>query len=127
MNTAPGEEEEDARVVGDLVPVTLPVKDVFPHKQKCLKPLVASLEVWWCSNEIFGMPKGGIRHRRSVAVRDRPPSGSWRGALFTDIRDCPLKSIGVPVKFPVKNRLAVHTCTKRQVSLRQLDSIAVVT
>ena len=45
--------------VNDLVPVTFPVKEVFPHKQKSLKPLVASLEVWWDANEIFGMPKGG--------------------------------------------------------------------
>ncbi len=43
----------------DLVPVTFPVKEVFPHRQKSLKPLVASLELWWDSNEIFGMPKGG--------------------------------------------------------------------
>jgi hypothetical protein len=41
-----------------LVPVTFPVKAIFPHKQKSLKPLVASLELWWDSNEIFGMPKG---------------------------------------------------------------------
>jgi integrase len=46
LNTAPGE-EEDARVVGDLVPV----KDAFPHKQKCLKPLVASLEFCGDSQE----------------------------------------------------------------------------
>jgi len=44
----------------NLVPVTFPVKDVFPHRQKSLKPLVASLEFWWDSNEIFGMPKGGF-------------------------------------------------------------------
>ena len=43
----------------NLVPVTSPVKDVFPHTQKRLKPLVASLELWRGSNEIFGMPKGG--------------------------------------------------------------------
>ena len=42
------------------VPVTFPVKEVFPHKQKSLKPLVASLELWRDSNEIFGMPKGGL-------------------------------------------------------------------
>jgi hypothetical protein len=42
----------------NLVPVTSPVKDVFPHTQKRLKPLVVSLEFWWDSNEIFGMPKG---------------------------------------------------------------------
>jgi hypothetical protein len=44
----------------NLVPVTFPVNAVFPHKLKRLKPLVASLEVWWGSNEIFGMPKGGL-------------------------------------------------------------------
>jgi hypothetical protein len=44
----------------NLVPVTFPVKGVFPHTQKRLKPLVASLELWWDSNEIFGMPKGGL-------------------------------------------------------------------
>ena len=44
----------------NLVPVTFPVKEVFPYKQKRLKPLVASLEVWRGSNEIFGMPKGGL-------------------------------------------------------------------
>jgi hypothetical protein len=43
----------------NLVPVIFPVKEVFPHRQKRLKPLVASFEVWWGSNEIFGMPKGG--------------------------------------------------------------------
>ncbi len=59
LNIAPGE-EGIARVVSDLVPVTFPVKDAFPHNQKSLKPLVASLEVWWDSNEIFGMPKGGL-------------------------------------------------------------------
>jgi hypothetical protein len=31
----------------NLVPVTFPVNDVFPHRQKNLKPLVASLEFWW--------------------------------------------------------------------------------
>ena len=44
----------------NLVPVTSPVKDVFPHMQKRLKPLVASLDLWRGSNEIFGMPKGGL-------------------------------------------------------------------
>ena len=44
----------------NLVPVTFPVNDVFPHEQESLKPLVASLEAWWGSNEIFGMPKGGL-------------------------------------------------------------------
>ena len=60
--------------------------------------------------------EGGIRHRLSMAVRGRPPSGSWSGDLFTGVRDCLLKFVGVPVKFPVKNGLAVHKCTKRQVS-----------
>ena len=41
----------------NLVPVTFPVKAVFPHKQKRLRPLVDLLEIWWGSNEIFGMPK----------------------------------------------------------------------
>jgi hypothetical protein len=44
----------------NLVPVTFPVKDVFPHKQKSLKPLVALLELWRGSKKILGMPKGGF-------------------------------------------------------------------
>jgi hypothetical protein len=44
----------------NLVPVTFPVKAVFPHRQKSLKPLIALLESWWGSNEILGMPKGGL-------------------------------------------------------------------
>ena len=67
LNIAPGE-EGIARVVSDLVPVTFPVKDAFPHNQKSLKPLVASLEVWWDSNEIFGMPKGGLPPTTSQAL-----------------------------------------------------------
>ena len=47
--------------------------------------------------------EGGIRPGLFVAVRGRPPSGSWSGVLFTDICDCTLKSIGVPVNFPVKS------------------------
>jgi hypothetical protein len=50
----------------NLVPVTFPVKDVFPHRQKSLKPLVASLEFWWDSKEIFGMPKGGLGKNRDT-------------------------------------------------------------
>ena len=42
----------------NLVPVTFPVKAVFPDMHKCLKPLVAALELRWDSNENFGMPKG---------------------------------------------------------------------
>ena len=30
----------------NLVPVNFPVKAVFPHTQKSIKPLVASLEFW---------------------------------------------------------------------------------
>jgi hypothetical protein len=33
-------------------------KMYFLTGQKSLKLLVASLELWWDSNEIFGMPKG---------------------------------------------------------------------
>jgi len=44
----------------NLVPVTFPVKEAFRHKEMSLKPLLASLELWWDSNEIFGMPKGGF-------------------------------------------------------------------
>jgi hypothetical protein len=33
-----------ARVVSDLVPVTFPVKAVFPYKQKSPNALVSSLE-----------------------------------------------------------------------------------
>jgi hypothetical protein len=44
----------------NLVPVTFPVKEAFPHKQISLKPLLASLELWRDSNEIFGMPKGDL-------------------------------------------------------------------
>jgi hypothetical protein len=42
----------------NLVPVTFPVKAVFPHTQNSIKPLVAALEFWRDSNEIFGMPRG---------------------------------------------------------------------
>jgi len=56
-----------ARVVSDLVPVTFPVKAVFPYKQKSPNALVASLELWWGSNEIFGMPKGGLDTPCSLA------------------------------------------------------------
>ena len=38
----------------------VPIKAVFSQKQKRLKPLVDSLELWWDSKEIFGMPKGGL-------------------------------------------------------------------
>ena len=44
----------------NLVPVNFPVKAVFPHTQKSIKQLVASLELWRDSNEIFGLPKGGL-------------------------------------------------------------------
>jgi hypothetical protein len=47
-----------------------------------------------------------------MAVRGRPPSGSWSGVLFTNARGCLLKCDGVPVNFPVKNGLAVYTCTR---------------
>lgn len=47
--------------------------------------------------------EGGTRHRLSVAVRGRPPSGSWSWVVFTGVRDCPLKFFGVPVNFPVKS------------------------
>ena len=55
----------------NLVPVTFPVKEVFPHTQKRLKPLVASLEFWWDSNEIFGIPKGGLGKKRGVYLVQR--------------------------------------------------------
>jgi hypothetical protein len=42
-----------------LVPVTIPVKEVFPHKQKRLKPLVALFEFWEGSKKKLGLPKGG--------------------------------------------------------------------
>jgi hypothetical protein len=45
----------------------VPVKEVFPHKQKGPKPLVASLEVWWCSNKILELPKGGLDTPCSLA------------------------------------------------------------
>ena len=51
-----------------------------------------------------------------MAVRGRPPSGSWSGVLFTSVRDCTLKFFGVPVNFPVKNWLAPYKFTKREVS-----------
>jgi hypothetical protein len=57
----------------DLVPVTFPVKEVFPHTQKRLKPLVASLELWRGSNEIFGMPKGGFGIDRPWLFVTVPP------------------------------------------------------
>jgi hypothetical protein len=51
-----------------------------------------------------------------MAVRGRPPSGSWSGVVFTDVRDCLLKSVGVPVKFPVKDWFAPYNFTKKEVS-----------
>jgi len=35
----------------------------FLTSKKSLEPLVASLEVWWDSNEIFGMQKGELDMR----------------------------------------------------------------
>ena len=46
-----------------------------------------------------------------MTVRGRPPSGSWRGVLFTNVRDCTLKFFGVPVKFPVKGWIASEIFT----------------
>jgi hypothetical protein len=43
----------------------VPVNAVFPHEQKSLKPLVDSLEVWWGSKDIFGMPKRELDFRCS--------------------------------------------------------------
>jgi hypothetical protein len=40
-------------------------RGIFPQV-KSLKPLVAALELWWGSNEIFGMPKGGLDMRCSL-------------------------------------------------------------
>jgi hypothetical protein len=70
----------------NLVPVTFPVKEAFPHKQISLKPLLASLELWRDSNEIFGMPKGGLGPFRppmstnvlpaAFHLYSRPPSSS---------------------------------------------------
>ena len=51
--------------------------------------------------------EGGIRHRLSMTVCGRPPSGSWSEVMFTDVRDCMLKCVGVPVKFPVLSRTHV--------------------
>ncbi len=59
-----------------------------------------------------------------MAVRGRPPSGSWSGFLFTEVRDCLLMFVGVPVNFPVKNGFAPYHCTQRQASNSQFDSIA---
>ena len=51
-----------------LVPVTFPVEEVLPHKQKSLEPLVASLEVWsGIQNEISACRRG-VRHRLSIAI-----------------------------------------------------------
>ncbi len=49
-----------------------------------------------------------------MASRGRTPSGSWSEVLFTNIRDYPLKCVGIPVNFSVKNGSAVFTCTKMQ-------------
>jgi hypothetical protein len=45
---------------GGLKPffVNFPIKRMIPYKQKRPNPLVALFELWWGSNEIFGMPKG---------------------------------------------------------------------
>ena len=45
--------------------------------------------------------------------------------MFPPVRDRTLKSVGVPVKFPVKNWFAPDNFTKREVSSSQFDSIAV--
>jgi hypothetical protein len=57
------------------------------------------------------MPNG-TRHRLSMAVRGRPPSGSWSGVLFTGVHDCLPKSVGVPVNFPVKHSLTLYKCMR---------------
>jgi hypothetical protein len=54
-----------------------------------------------------------------MAVRGRPPNASWSGVLFTDVRDCVLKFVGVPVNFPVKSWFAPYKCTQRQASISQ--------
>ncbi len=38
----------------------------IPLQAKSLKHLVALLELWWDSKEIFGMPKGGLDMRCSL-------------------------------------------------------------
>ena len=43
-----------------------------------LKPLVALLEFWWVSNEIFGMPKGGLGENIYIAM--------FQLALYLDLR-----------------------------------------
>ncbi len=60
-----------------------------------------------------------------MTVRGRPPSGSWSGVLFTSVRDCLLKCVGVPVNFPVKNWFAPDNFTQRRASISQLDSYAI--
>ena len=111
LNIAPGE-EGIARVISDLVPVTFPVKDAFPHNQKCLKLLLASLEVWWDSKEIFGMPKGGLGidcpwlFVAVLPVALRAGSRSQASVIVL------LKCIGVPVKFPVKHSFTLYKFTR---------------
>ena len=63
----------------------------------------------------------GTRHRLSVAVRGRPPSGSWSGVLFTGIRDCTLKCVGVPVKFPVKGWIASEIFTSMNARQKKVE------
>ena len=68
----------------NLVPVTFPVKEAFRHKEMSLKPLLASLELWWDSNEIFGMPKGGLDLRCSLVFA--PVLFVLETALFCSLR-----------------------------------------
>jgi hypothetical protein len=79
----------------NLVPVTFPVKEAFPHKQISLKPLLASLELWRDSKEIFVMPKG---ETASTVCGCSWPSSQWllERFLFTDVRDC--TCVGIPAK-----------------------------
>jgi hypothetical protein len=96
----------------DTLPVIFPVKGGLPHKQKSLKPLVASLEIWWDSKEIFGKPKG---ETASTVHGCSWPSSQWllERFLFTDVRD--YTCVGIPAK----DWFAPDNFTRREVSRSQ--------
>ena len=93
----------------NLVPVTFPVKAVFPHTQKRLKPLLASLELRWDSNENFGMPKGGLDTPCSLVFSRVHCVLEICYVLFVLCYFLSLKFVGVAVRVAVQ-RLMVQQC-----------------
>jgi hypothetical protein len=57
---------------------------------------------------LYGVFEGKTRHWPSIAVHDRPPSGSWSGVLITNVGEDPLEIFGVPANVPVKNWFASY-------------------